>query len=660
MLVAVAPGPAQGGQPPSGTFDDDDGNVHEPNIELIAAEQITLGCGPRLYCPADNVSRAEMAAFLLRAIDHAGHLPGFQARFDDVPPGQWYTGYAEHLAEHGITQGCSVSPSLYCPMAPVSRAEMAAFILRAIGHADHLPSYQGYFADVPAGLWYTALVEHLYEHGITLGCGGGNYCPNQPVRRDEMASFIARALVLLTPNNTPVCANDSASVDSGQTLNDSVVCTDADAGDTLTYAAVDDVDNGTLTFNSNGTFSYTPDGGFSGADSFTFTANDGTATSTAATFMITVDPPDPPDNLAPIAANDNGGTVSGGCWKLVRGVLTNDSDPDGDPLTITAVSDPANGQAQIVGTFLRYNNDGTVGADSFTYTVSDGTATDTATVSMNVVAMADTDGDGITNACDPFAKVSDTLLPDAPLGFAEEFDDLSGDWNSTGFTGIMTNSLEDSLTQFTANEQNAAGRLVVSASDGEAFSANNTQDNAFQVNIATSPALPDFSIHGRVCQPFPPEDFASAGIFFGPGDQDNYIKAALDWHPTLDVTSVADTREVEGVGVTIGRRTAHRGDPSVPVPDCIELLVNVRVAAGTYHPHYSLDDGGCWYNFEGTGALRTVPSSWLNGTYPLGGTGGSRALAVGITSSSVGPATEFNATWDFLRVDPMGTTTLCP
>jgi hypothetical protein len=127
----------------------------------------------------------------------------------------------------------------------------------------------------------------------------------------------------------------------------------------------------------------------------------------------------------------------------------------------------------------------------------------------------------------------------------------------------------------------------------------------------------------------------------------------------LGVTSVADTREVDGHGVTVARRTADRGD-GAPLPTCIELLINVLPGAGTYHPQYSLNDGGCWYGFGGVTASRTIPANWLDGTYPLGGIGGSRALAVGLVSSSVGPSDAFNATFDFLRVQEMITTTTCP
>src|SRR4029078_6460072 len=83
---------------------------------------------------------------------------------------------------------------------------------------------------------------------------------------------------------------DSSSVNEDGTLNDSVVCTDPDAGQTLTYSVVENVANGILTFNPNGTFSYQPNANFNGSDSFTFKANESLADSNVATFSITINP----------------------------------------------------------------------------------------------------------------------------------------------------------------------------------------------------------------------------------------------------------------------------------------------------------------------------------------------------------------------------------
>ncbi|TAK34319.1 MAG: hypothetical protein EPO21_10250 [Chloroflexota bacterium] len=175
------------------------------NIEQLFQRGITSGCyynsttGERRYCPDAAVTRAEMAAFILRALGDAdpAHLPAYRGLFADVPSGAWYARYVEHLYDHGITAGCAAGPLRYCPDAAVTRAEMAAFVLRALNHADsaHLPAYRGLFADVLSGAWYARYVEHLYDHGITAGCATGplRYCPDNNVTRREMAAFLARA-----------------------------------------------------------------------------------------------------------------------------------------------------------------------------------------------------------------------------------------------------------------------------------------------------------------------------------------------------------------------------------------------------------------------------------------------------------------------------------
>lgn len=177
-------------------FRDDDGNPHEPNIETIAAAGITRGCNPPLgdlYCPAAPVTRAEMAAFLLRAVGADKSLPTrYRGYFSDVPPGEWFTPYVEKLFELGLTTG--YTDGTYRPSAAVSRAEMAAFLVRTFRLDLREPV--GVFGDVPTSAWYVDEVEALYFAGITRGCLTDplSYCPAQPVLRDAMASFLARAL----------------------------------------------------------------------------------------------------------------------------------------------------------------------------------------------------------------------------------------------------------------------------------------------------------------------------------------------------------------------------------------------------------------------------------------------------------------------------------
>ena len=192
-VVGVGPAEAATHPVPGGTFVDDDGNLHESSIEAIFAAGITVGCVPGFYCPAALVSRAEMAVFLLRAVQQqpADQYHGY---FTDVPAGQWYTASVERLHELGITSG--LGDGRFGPDLPVSRGEMAAFLVRAF----NLPAAatMGSFVDVPVSEWYAPSVEAVRQAGVTSGCISSppSFCPDGLVLRDQMASFLARGLGL--------------------------------------------------------------------------------------------------------------------------------------------------------------------------------------------------------------------------------------------------------------------------------------------------------------------------------------------------------------------------------------------------------------------------------------------------------------------------------
>lgn len=180
-------------------FVDDNDNQHEADIEAIAAAGITFGCNPPLndrYCPTKPVSRAEMAAFLLRLIDQTEPPPPYLGAFSDVPPGRWYTSYVEQLYQLRLTVG--YGDGTYGPADPVARSQMAAFLLRALGQEANLTAVRGIFTDVPLDAWYAPYVERLYDLGITTGCRTDPlaYCPGHPVTRDQMGAFLARVLTL--------------------------------------------------------------------------------------------------------------------------------------------------------------------------------------------------------------------------------------------------------------------------------------------------------------------------------------------------------------------------------------------------------------------------------------------------------------------------------
>jgi hypothetical protein len=133
---------------------------------------------------------------------NGGSWWSFTARnqtFADVPIDHTLWQYIEAFYNAGITTGCGVSPLIYCPEEPVTRASMAVFLLRAkYGSSYTPPSATHTFADLPvAGKeWQEAWVDQFYLEGITSGCGTGPliYCPENPVTRAAMAVFILRAL----------------------------------------------------------------------------------------------------------------------------------------------------------------------------------------------------------------------------------------------------------------------------------------------------------------------------------------------------------------------------------------------------------------------------------------------------------------------------------
>jgi subtilisin family serine protease len=175
-------------------------------IERFAARGITTGCGTndqgrRVYCPARNVTRAEMAVFLDRTLGYGTPPTPTRQTFADVPPTYWAYAYIEQFATLGITTGCGTNDAgqrLFCPDRNVTRAEMAVFIDRAKGYGTP-PTPKGQtFADVSPDYWAYAFIEQFAQLGITTGCGADGqgrrlYCPDRNVTRAEMAVFIIRA-----------------------------------------------------------------------------------------------------------------------------------------------------------------------------------------------------------------------------------------------------------------------------------------------------------------------------------------------------------------------------------------------------------------------------------------------------------------------------------
>jgi hypothetical protein len=114
--------------PPSSRdwFSDDEASIHEADINALAASGITLGCGGGVYCPTSPVTREQMASFLVRGF----HLPQTATDYFSDDSASPHQADINALAASGITLGCG--GGVYCPAAWVTREQMAAFLHRAL------------------------------------------------------------------------------------------------------------------------------------------------------------------------------------------------------------------------------------------------------------------------------------------------------------------------------------------------------------------------------------------------------------------------------------------------------------------------------------------------------------------------------------------------
>jgi hypothetical protein len=168
------------------------------SVETIVHHRITGGCAGAQYCPAASITRAQMAVFVLVAKDGIGTLPPACGTpiFGDVPASSPYCRFIEELARRGVVAGCGSGN--YCPTAPVSREQMAVFALATEEGLGYLPPVCGtpVFGDVPASSPFCRWVEELHRRGVVAGCGGGNYCPADPVTREQMSVFLTQTFGL--------------------------------------------------------------------------------------------------------------------------------------------------------------------------------------------------------------------------------------------------------------------------------------------------------------------------------------------------------------------------------------------------------------------------------------------------------------------------------
>lgn len=162
------------------------------SVDAAAMNAVTAGCGGGKFCPDDPTLRSTVAVFLLRAKNGVSYAPppATGTIFGDVPADAAAAPYIEELAREGVTAGCGGGD--YCPGAPVRRSEAAVLLLKAEHGGDYAPPPATglVFSDVPADAFAADWIEQFALEGLTAGCGGGKFCPDAPVSRAQAAAFV--------------------------------------------------------------------------------------------------------------------------------------------------------------------------------------------------------------------------------------------------------------------------------------------------------------------------------------------------------------------------------------------------------------------------------------------------------------------------------------
>ena len=331
--------------------------------------------GSYTYLPNSSFGAAGSDSFTYRVTDGslASNLATVVLTFD----GNYYTPTA-HARDFAVAEGGTLSVNWIDGLLLASydfwSLPLTVIVTGQPGHGTLDAHADGTFTYVPAaGFSGTDSFTYEVNNGHT--------------------SSIAQTVTLTVNrvNRPPVGVDDSYSTIAGTPLTinalHGVLANDTDShADPLTAILVNNPSHGSVALNGDGSFTYTPAAGFTGSDSFTYKDNDGRANGNTSTVHVTVTPV----VHSPTAADDHYSTTAGGpalSVPALNGVLANDTDPDGHPLTAVLLAGPSHGTLSINanGSFSYSPNDGFTGLDTFTYRATDGDlAGNVATVSLTV------------------------------------------------------------------------------------------------------------------------------------------------------------------------------------------------------------------------------------------------------------------------------------
>ncbi|MEK6822503.1 MAG: Ig-like domain-containing protein, partial [Nanoarchaeota archaeon] len=375
---------------------------------------------------------------------------------------------------------------------------------------------------------------------------------------DSIAPVVTQSIpiIVTSVNDLPVANDDSAAtfVDTPLTLDPRINDTDVDL-DVLSIVGVGAATSGIVSFTATDV-TYTPNLGFNGTDSFTYTIDDANGGQATATVTVTVSIL----NNAPVANDDSISVAEDGFFTFDPTI--NDTDADNDVLTITGVTQGTNGSVTFTTNDVTYTPAADFnGADSFTYTITDGIASATATVSVTVTPV----NDAPVLAAVPvqsFNEDTPTVVDLAGLESDVDGDVLtfSVDTQGTDVTCSFTGSV---LTIIPALNFNGAESCIVKVNDG-------TLDSNLQIVSITVVAVNDAPVLSALPLQTIPED---GGVF------------------TIDLTTFASDIDADVMTAVLIAENASQVDCTVSGTDLIVSYNPALNFNGTATCDVAVNDG---------------------------------------------------------------------
>ena len=166
-------------------------STHGPAIEALFGAGVLRGCTPDRYCPAASLPRGDLAVAIAAALQLPTASQLLEAPFPDVPVTDPRAGAIAAMDEAGVLHG--YTDGSFGPEEALSRAQLASVLVRGFNVPD--PTQSAEFEDVRPGSTHADAIDAIAEAGITNGCADGTqFCGYEHVRRDRIASFLARGI----------------------------------------------------------------------------------------------------------------------------------------------------------------------------------------------------------------------------------------------------------------------------------------------------------------------------------------------------------------------------------------------------------------------------------------------------------------------------------